>query len=252
MLDMPDHRSNLKGQDNGWRPVKKLRTHEYVLAAVEEQILSGRLKPGDKLPGERELSELLGVSRPSVREAMRALESLGIVTAAAGSGKKAGSTIANEPSIALSYFLRAHVGLANFKFTDVIETRIALERATAEAAAERATAEDLEAFHKLLDEMRADRNPGAFYERDSEFHVAIAKASGNAMLSSFMEAVRGAIRQQMVSATANSENWDEIVDDLIPQHEKIATAIEKGEAQRAGDLIVDHIRDFYKRAGLLK
>src|SRR5699024_7347132 len=89
-----------------WQPVRKLRTHEHVLGQIAERILDGRLSVGDRLPSERELVSALEVSRTSVREALRILESMGIVEANVGSGRDAGSMICGQPTEALSNMLR--------------------------------------------------------------------------------------------------------------------------------------------------
>ncbi len=247
---MSDRNAGSIGGDDGWTPVKRLRTHEHVLAAVEQQILSGRLKPGDRLPGERELGELLGVSRPSVREALRALESLGVITAGVGSGKRAGSKIASEPSIALSYFLRVHVGLANFRFADVLDTRLALERAAARGAARNASASDLRRLRESLDTMSDPAlSSEQFHDADAAFHVALAEASGNQMLSDFTQAVRGAVRQQMVEASAAVEDWGGVVTELNAGHRQILEAVEAGDEDAAEQAVVRHITGFYDRAG---
>ena len=79
--------------NDAWQPVRRLRTHEHVLAQIAERILDGRLQVGDRLPSERELVGALGVSRGSVREALRILESMGIVEANVGSGRDAGMEV---------------------------------------------------------------------------------------------------------------------------------------------------------------
>ena len=98
-----------------------------MLAAVDDQIVRGNLRSGDRLPGERALAELLGVSRPSVREALRVLERMGVVVAGVGSGNAAGSVIAGQPSEALSQLIRLHLTLANFSLDDVVRARSTLE-----------------------------------------------------------------------------------------------------------------------------
>src|SRR5699024_9739569 len=88
-----------------WRPVSRANTYERVIDAVEEQIMAGSLTVGDPLPAERDLADKLGVSRASVREALRVLDSLGVVRSAGGSGRGAGTFIAAMPSAALTRFL---------------------------------------------------------------------------------------------------------------------------------------------------
>ncbi|MGO1450149.1 FadR/GntR family transcriptional regulator [Brevibacterium aurantiacum] len=85
-----------------WKPVSRSSTHELVINAIEEQITSGYLTVGDPLPSERDLAAKLQVSRAAVREALRVMESLGVVVSNVGSGKSAGTFIASMPKEALS------------------------------------------------------------------------------------------------------------------------------------------------------
>lgn len=96
--------------------------------------MTGTLVVGDPLPSERELAAKLQVSRAGVREAIRVLESHGVLRSNVGSGRTAGTFIASMPSAALTRLLRLHVALSNFQLGDVVETRILLERASASLA----------------------------------------------------------------------------------------------------------------------
>ncbi len=87
-------------EQSTWQPIPKVRAHEQVLAQIERHILERRLKAGDRLPGERALAQLLGVSRPSLREALRVLEFTGIITTGVGSGPESG--IDSKPSFPTS------------------------------------------------------------------------------------------------------------------------------------------------------
>ena len=104
--------------DDAWQAVKRVRTHEHVLAQNSERILDGRLNVGDRLPSERDLVAAVGVSRSSVREALRVLEAMGIVEANAGSGSDSGSTVSGRATEALSNLLRLHMALSHFQLAD--------------------------------------------------------------------------------------------------------------------------------------
>ena len=116
-----------------WRPVTRVRSHEQVIGAIEDQIMSGALAVGDPLPPERELAARLQVSRAGVREAIRVLEAQGVVRANVGAGPEAGTFIASMPSAALTRFLRLHVALSNFPMHDIIDARVMLERNSGDA-----------------------------------------------------------------------------------------------------------------------
>src|SRR5690606_15834608 len=104
-----------------------VRTHERVLAHLEEGIAAGRWGLGERLPGERAIAEDLGVSRPSVREAMRILEAMGIVRPGVGSGPGAGAVVVDRPAAGLGAAVRLHVASGTLPVSDVVATRAALE-----------------------------------------------------------------------------------------------------------------------------
>ena len=89
-----------------WEPVRKVRTYEQVMAQIEKRITDGHLGPGDRLPSEREFSQLLGVSRPSLREALRVLQALGIVEVRTGGGPEGGSVFVGHPGSGFADLLR--------------------------------------------------------------------------------------------------------------------------------------------------
>uniref|UniRef100_UPI0027E22F14 FadR/GntR family transcriptional regulator n=1 Tax=Nonomuraea rhizosphaerae TaxID=2665663 RepID=UPI0027E22F14 len=118
-----------------WRPVRRTRTFEDVLAQIEQRIAEDGLTVGDRLPAERSLAEQLGVSRSSVREAMRVLETLGVVSSQVGRGPDAGAVLTSRPDTALTDLLRLHLGLASLEMREVIDTRLMIERWAAAGAA---------------------------------------------------------------------------------------------------------------------
>jgi DNA-binding FadR family transcriptional regulator len=217
-----------------------------VLAQIAERIIDGRLEVGDRLPSERELVTALGVSRGSVREALRILESMGIIEANVGSGRDAGSTVSGRPSEALSNLLRLHMALSRFQLVDLVEVRIQLERAAAARASSVAQAADIVRLNEIIDGMsRGDLEHARFHELDTEFHVTIANVSGNALSADMMQALRGAVRAHMETAFEAIEDWDAMVRKLSEEHRQIAAAIAAGDGARAADLVAEHISHFY-------
>ncbi|KAB1142905.1 FadR family transcriptional regulator [Streptomyces luteolifulvus] len=230
-----------------WEPVPRSRTFELVLARIEEQILAGNLRVGDKLPPERELVELLGVSRAAVREALRVLEAHGVLRSRVGTGSNSGSVIAAMPSHGLTQLLRLHMALANFPLGDVVEVRATLERSSARLAAERATEDDLARMREDLACMdAAGVAREEFNDCDTDFHVAIAEAGGNRMIADMTIAVRNAVRHTLLSAFHSLPDWEPVAARLRAEHHAIYDAIVEGDAERAGDLVESHIRGFHQ------
>lgn len=235
--------------EQSWQAVRRIRTHEQVLAQIQQRILTGSLRVGDRLPSEREFVEVLGVSRASVREALRVLEAMGIVDANVGSGREAGSVVAGRSTEALSNLLRLHMSLAQFRLADLVEVRSQLEHAAAKRAASAATPDDIEQLTSLIDSMTApDVDHETFHALDTEFHICIARASGNALTADLMQALRDAVKHEMKAAFARVDDWTSMVQRLASEHREILTAIENHDGSTAADRVTKHISDFYKVA----
>ncbi|GAA5164491.1 FadR/GntR family transcriptional regulator [Pseudonocardia eucalypti] len=230
-----------------WAPVRKVRTHEQVVDQIQEKILDGELRVGAKLPSERELVEALGVSRSSVREALRALEAMGIIEAQGGSGRDSGSVISGRSTEALGNLLRLHVALAEIALADLIEVRIQLERHAAHEAAGNHTEADIIQLRRLIEEMAPDRvTSEEFNELDTEFHVRIARCSGNPLTATLMQALRDAVKSEMVRAFSEIDDWRSVGERLVAEHSGIVDAISSGAGGRAADRVEQHIRTFYR------
>lgn len=231
-----------------WQPIARSRTYELVIAAVEEQIMSGALRVGDPLPAERDLAAKLQVSRPAVREAIRVLDAQGVLRSAVGSGAAAGTFVAAMPSDALTRFLRLHIALSNFVFADVVEARVTLERSSVALAARQPNDERLAAVRAAVAAMEADDvDRATFNEADTEFHMAIAEASGNRLVTTLTVAIRNAMRRPILSAFDQIEDWAALREVLRSEHRAILGAIEAGDPEAAAALAEHHIRDAYQR-----
>ena len=234
--------------DDAWQTVRRVRTYEHVLAQIAERILDGRLNIGDRLPSERDLVVALGVSRSSVREALRILEAMGIVEARVGSGRDSGSTVSGRATEALSNLLRLHMALSHFQLADLVEVRIQLERSAAARASVEAQDDDIRRLNALIDQMiQPDIEHARFHELDSEFHVTIARASHNALAADLMQALRDAVRAHMEVAFSRVDDWGGMVKTLSDEHRQIAAAIAVGDGDLAAELVANHIAQFYER-----
>lgn len=234
-----------------WAPVPRVRTYELVLQRIEAQIVSGALRAGERLPPERELAELLGVSRPAVREALRVLEAQGAVRSQVGQGPDSGTTIDRVPSDALARLLRLHVALGSFPLEDVIETRVTLERSIMVLAGRNARQENLARMRAnilAMDEPEVSRE--MFNQLDIDLHVELAEAGGNRLMSDMTRAIRESVRIPFLDAvTAMPETgergWPRMLEGLRADHHAIVNAIEAGQGEQAADLVETHIRGFY-------
>lgn len=231
--------------EQSWRPVRRTRTHELVIEAIEEQIITGALGVGDPLPPERDLAARLEVSRPAVREALRVLEAQGVIRSGVGSGSEAGTFVAAQPAEALSRLLRLHLALSNFAFGDVVEARVALERSSVILAAQATSHADAAAALTAMESAGEDR--AAYGAADAAFHIALAQASGNRLVTALTVAIRNAQRVALLAAFDEVADWPTLRDALTAQHRDILSAVTAGQPERAAELVEEHIRTAYRR-----
>jgi GntR family transcriptional repressor for pyruvate dehydrogenase complex len=229
-----------------------MKNYELVLHQVEADLAAGRLRIGGRLPGERVLAEQLGISRPSVREAVRVLEAMGVVRTATGSGPEAGAVIVAEPVSPLTAVLRLHLATNHLPMADVVQTRLLLESWSAREAAERDLGPDeLKVADELLDRMDdAGLSPEEFHLLDAEFHVALSGLAGNVLIAAVMASLRSAIHEYVLAAVPNLLDWEATAIGLRAEHRAILAAVRGGESERAADLVTAHIRGFYQAAQL--
>jgi DNA-binding FadR family transcriptional regulator len=229
-----------------FQAVGQLRTFEQILLQIEEAILGGRLRPGDRLPPERDLAQTFGVSRASVREALRVLEMFGVIVARRGTGPDAGSVVAEGAQSGLQSALRLHMGLLRIPTRDMVEVRAVLEQQAARKAAERGDEKLTVRLRAIVEGMRAAKTIDEFNELDTEFHVEIAHVSGNAVLPVLMEALRGAMRRAMLEGFQQLADWRAERDHLVGEHEQMIDCIEKGDREGAGAAVQNHVLRFYR------
>jgi len=225
-----------------------MRTHELVLQWIEKQLSDGELVLGGRLPGERTMAEQLQVSRTSVREAVRILEAMGVVRAGVGSGKDAGTVVIAEPGSALGSTLRLHVATRHLPVADIVETRVLLESWAAERAKVGVPA--LEEAAELLDQMDSTQDIKAFLALDARFHVALAQAAGNSVVSAMMASLRGAIENYAGELTENLPDWNSTCGRLRTEHGAILAAVNNNDGGKAAQLVAAHIQGFYREAGV--
>src|SRR6478736_10141939 len=136
-----------------WAPVQRVPTYELVLRRIEEQLINRTLRPGDRLPPERELATVLGASRPAVREALRVLQAQGVVKSAVGTGADSGTIVMSAPSGALTRLLKVHLAVASFPLSDVVQARVMLERFSAIGAAANRSSATFDTIELILSRM---------------------------------------------------------------------------------------------------
>jgi DNA-binding FadR family transcriptional regulator len=229
-----------------------VRTHERVLAQIESGLTAGKWSIGERLPAERALAEELGVSRPSVREAIRVLEAMGIVRTAVGSGPSAGATVIDRPAAGLGAAVRLHVASGTLPVSDVVRTRVLLEISAVRDAAERPS--DDAALDRVREHVEAMADPdldaAAFLEHDQDFHLELARLSGNQLVEAILSGMRSAVASYVAAGAEAVEEWPRTAARLCVEHRAIVDAVARHDGAEAARLMRDHIEGFYRETGL--
>nr|WP_300151375.1 FadR/GntR family transcriptional regulator [Propionicimonas sp.] len=225
-----------------------LHAYEVVLAHIEAGILAGTHRPGDQLPPERDLAVQLAVSRSAVREAMRVLQTQGLITSSTGPGR--GTRIAPARGHALARIFQLHLSLSDAGTADLTETRVALERSSAALAAQRTTARSVRRLRGLMAAMEDAEEVDEFNDLDTDFHVQIARAGQSELVADLTIAIRQAVREAIRTASAAMPDWPAHRQQLLTEHAEILAAIESGDPATAATLIEQHIRRAYATLGI--
>ncbi|SCF25772.1 transcriptional regulator, GntR family [Micromonospora echinospora] len=226
-------------------PVVGARPHEAILDQVERLLSAGLIRPGDRLPSERVLAERLGVSRPTVREAMRTLEALGVVLPTQTVGRGSAAVVAGRADAALGAVLRLAIATSGLSVPDIVDTRVLLERHAVSRLA-RAPEPRLDAAEALLREMDdAGLTPERFHAADVRFHIALADAAGNRAVALMMSSLRHAIEGYVLDLVGGLDDWPTVCRRLRVEHRGILAAVVDRDADEAARRVEEHIRAFH-------
>ena len=211
-----------------------------VTRQIEMLILRGILRPGERLPAERELAERLGVSRPSLREAVAELQEKGLLTARAGAGIFVADVLGNAFSPALITLFANH----DEAVFDYISFRRDLEGLAAERAARLASDTDLKVIQTIFDKMEAAHkksNPKTEAQLDAEFHLSIIEASHNVIMLHMMRSMFQLLREGVFYNRQVMFKQRTTRDMLLDQHRAINDALQARDPQGAHAAISAHL-----------
>lgn len=223
--------------------IRRTTASDEVFKALHGLILSGELKPGDKLPPQRELAQRMDVSRGTLREAVHKLVALGLVTPRQGVG-----TLILKDGNPLRYMssLEDHFLLDGISARDFLEARLIIETAVTRLAVERATDQERASLEELIQRQQRAAQQGTleeFSQLDTDFHLALARASGNRVLARLEETVLDLLRQfiRKVSALPGA------VEDALKFHSRILHALRNRDSHEAEQLMASHLADVARR-----
>ncbi len=219
-----------------FKPVKKTRVYEEIVVKVKHMIEKGRLHSGDQLPSERELAEVFNVSRSSVREALRSLETQGYLESRQGDG----TYIARQPVESLVNPLATVIFSEKDGQMELFEMRRLIEPQLAYLAAERATPEEIVMLGKALElQEEAFARGESGTEIDKTFHYILAKAAKNKVILRIIDNIMDLLaesRDKYLQVQGRSEK-------SLARHREVLEAIRSGDKELAARVMLNHLED---------
>jgi len=223
-----------------FQQLSRQTAYEQVAERIRAAILDKSLSADERLPPERELATQFGVSRTTLREALRHLQAQGLLAAR---GRTSPMRPA-DPEAALSCFREALsnvVQLRNVSLPDLLELRLAIETAALVRAAQSPVSERLAEARAALETMRNPRISRAdFYEADVEFHAALVAASGNQALWLVMLAVKDSMRHYL-DQTMRGRSFSKLRAQIVVEHERMLLAVEAGDTKNLAARLRQHL-----------
>ncbi len=224
--------------DAVFREVRVEKVSDKIVTQLIDLITEGQLLPGEKLPSERRLTELFGVGRSSLREALNTLETLGFIEIK----KRKGNYVKSVDSAMPLSPLKKIMQVDQKRIVELYEVRRSIEQSSAREAAEIRTEEDLEAIYMALAKFKEPSGEIVFsWENEIAFHLAIARASHNFMrlhtLKSIFDFAREFLEPVLHGFICNEERMTTVLD----QHLDIYNAIKAKDTELSRNLMRDHL-----------
>ena len=222
-------------------PVRQSRASGEIVSQIERAIFAAELRTGDRLQSERELAEQFGVSRITVRDALRVLEARGLIHVKVGAMGGAFVADANTDRVAES--ISTYIRLKRMTLSELAEARTVVEAATASLAAQRADAGAVSRLQQSVDAARPVlREPITHADASMDFHVELARAARNEVLEATVEAYR----ELLVPAIRDLRD-DKSGRATQKAHEELVEAVRRHDPDGAREVMLTHLADFEKR-----
>jgi len=229
-----------------FKPIKPKKISTQIAEQIRSSILAGEFGPGDKLPPERELSELFGVSRPSVREALNMLAASGLVESYQGGGTVVKSLVETSAG-PLSDLIKVEGERA----LDVIEVRKGMESWTAYYAAQRALPDDIRKLEVILENMERNlESLKSSEDFDANFHILVARATHNVVWLHLMQTIFDAMKEFQRGVWRAVYLTEEDHRTLYNHHKAVFEAIRDREPERAREVMLEHLTFAEHRSGI--
>ncbi|WP_329479336.1 FadR family transcriptional regulator [Kribbella sp. NBC_01510] len=228
-----------------FQPVQPVRAYQRIVEQVEEALARGDLAPGQRLPSERELVAQFEVSRSTVREALRVLESNGMVRSRPGDPN--GPEILPFSQTALRKQMVRLARVDELTLSELIGFRMIMDGAAIQVASRLRTPEQLAEMEETLVAMRAaiDIDFAAFSEADLAFHDVIARISRNSLIQTCNEVVRGVVLSLISDKIAHAPNSRALMLESLRHHAEVVAAIRSGNGHAAARIARQNMYDYY-------
>jgi GntR family transcriptional repressor for pyruvate dehydrogenase complex len=226
-----------------FEPVAPVHAYERIVAQIEEAVYSGRLKPGERLPGERELMTQFGVGRSTVREALRVLQAAELIRSRPGDPRGPEVLAASPGALqrSMNRLARAeHVGLA-----ELLQFRMVLDGSSHLLAAQLRTDADLSTLDEALAAMAAADGYAEFSRADVAFHDAIARTSRNPLLVVSGEVVRGVVLELIEDKLSHAPDRTSLMETWLRHHAEVLEAVRAADGASAARLARQALYDNY-------
>ena len=231
-----DDRRGSRDQEGIFAPVVVSRASTAIIDQIRSAIVSGRLEQGERLPPERALAEQFGVSRVTVRDALRALEAMGLIDVRVGA--RGGAFVTVPTGSLVGQTMSDMMMMSAVTPEDIVEARLVVELGTVSLASARATDEDLARLRELCERARAELEARTYTRELSwEFHSLLAEAAHNAAIDGLTHSFRSTLSMHPVRAREGARAHAVTVD----EHFRILEALERRDGAEARREIAAHL-----------
>lgn len=226
-----------------------MSVYRNILTWLEAELFEGNIKLGQELPNDRKLAGIIKASNSSTREALRQLETMGILRLYEGKRKTIIAKVVSEPFSAADPALRLHMASSRHPWRDLVQTRIMMESwAVARASSHHPAMGELDS---LLESMQQEGlMPQDFHRLEVSFHIALTKLAGNQLVTGLMTALRESMYEYLLTIMGRVPLWSSTSTRLRAEHQAIVAALRAGDNALAQTLVVTTIENQYAEAGI--
>lgn len=214
--------------------IEEASTSKRIVDQIVDLVVSGKLKVGDKLPPERDLAQILGVGRSSVREALKSMTNMGLLSAK----RSEGTFIKKADAESLRTYFQWNVFLETNTIMDLIEARETIELTAIYKVVKNHTPEEIARLRGSVETMKSGKGDlETTTKSDINFHTTLIKIAGNSILQIMIELIRSAMETWFKYVLSNKENLEA----TIREHTEIIDAIEASDEEVAAKLLKEHL-----------